>query len=241
MAKTKISAEIPLIVSELTLREKEQDRILVNPGTPDTQYTASLVRLLRGMKYRFGIVVGGGKLARQWADAVRKRGGSEFEADEAAIKATKKNAQFVIDAIKKDVNAKVCNSFEEARKQAGKSKFVVMGGTIPGITTDSDAVLLAECLGAKRVLNLSNIDGIYSDNPVRNHNAKKFHRMAYKQLIDLAGKNDLRTAGTHFVFDFLACKLIARSKIEAHFVHGKNLLDVRKAIDGKPHGGTVVK
>jgi uridylate kinase len=214
---------------------------LVNPGTPDAQYVASLVRLLRGMKYRFGIVVGGGRLARQWADAVRKKGGSEFEADEVAIKATKKNAQFVIDEIKKDVNAKVCETFEDARRQASKRKFIVMGGTIPGITTDSDAVLLAECLGAKRILNLSNIDGIYSDNPVRNHNAKKFRRMNYAQMIDLAGKNDMRTAGTHFVFDFLACKLIARSKIEAHFVHGKNLLDVRKAIDGKPHGGTVVK
>ena len=214
---------------------------LVNPGTPDTQYVASLVRLLRGMKCKFGIVVGGGKLARQWADAARKKGGSEFDADEAAIKATKKNAQIVIDVLKKDVNAKVCETFDEARKQAAKHKFVVMGGTIPGITTDSDAVLLAECLGAKRVLNLSNIDGIYNDNPVRNHNAKKFRRMSYAQLIDLAGKNDMRTAGTHFVFDFLACKLIARSKIEAHFVHGKNLLDVRKAADGKPHGGTVVK
>jgi uridylate kinase len=214
---------------------------LVNPGTPDTQYLASLVRLLSGMKCRFGIVVGGGRLARQWAEAVRKKGGNEFEADEAAIKATKKNAQFVIDAIKKDVNAKVCETFEDARREAKKRRFVVMGGTIPGITTDSDAVLLAECLGARRVLNLSNIDGIYSDNPVRNRDAKKFSKMGYSQLIDLAGKNDMRTAGTHFVFDFLACKLIARSKIEAHFVHGKNLLDVRKAIEGRRHGGTVVK
>jgi len=214
---------------------------LVNPGTPDVQYVASLVRLLRGMKYKFCIVVGGGRLARQWAEAARKKGGSEFDADEAAIKATKKNAQIVIDAIGKDVNAKVCETFDDARRQFARHKFTVMGGTIPGITTDSDAVLLAECVGAKRVLNLSNIDGIYSDNPVRNHNAKKFHKMSYAQLIDLAGKNDMRTAGTHFVFDFLACKLIARSKIEAHFVHGKNLLDVRKAADGKPHGGTVVK
>jgi len=214
---------------------------LVNPGTPDTQYVASLVRLLSGMKYKFGIVVGGGKLARQYAEEARRKGGNEFEADEAAIKATKKNAQVVIDAVKKDVNLKVCETFEDARKQATKHKFVVMGGTIPGITTDSDAVLLAECLGARRVLNLSNIDGVYSDNPVRNHDAKKFHRMNYAQMIDLAGKNDMRTAGTHFVFDFLACKLIARSKIEAHFVHGKNLLDVRKAVEGKPHGGTVVK
>lgn len=214
---------------------------LVNPGKPDAHYVASLARLLRGMKCKFGIVVGGGRLARQWADAVRRKGGSEFEADEAAIKATKKNAQFVIDAIKKDVNGKVCDTFDEARKQAKKHKFVVMGGTIPGITTDSDSVLLAECLRAARVLNLSNIDGVYSDNPVRNPRAKKYRRMAYAQLIELAGKNDMRKAGTHFVFDFIACKLIARSKIEAHFVHGKNLLDVRKAIEGRQHGGTVVK
>lgn len=214
---------------------------LVNPGTPDSQYVSSLVRLLRGLNYKFAIVVGGGRLARQWAEAARKKGASEFEADEVAIKATKKNSQFVIDHIKKDVNRKVCETFDEARKAAKSHRFVVMGGTIPGITTDSDAVLLAECLGAKRIINLSNIDAVYSDNPVRNPNAKKFHKMDYQQMIDLAGKNDMRTAGTHFVFDFLACKLIARSKIEAHFVHGKNFLDVRKAIEGRPHGGTVVK
>lgn len=214
---------------------------LVNPGTPDKHYVSSLIRVLRGTKYKFGIVVGGGKLARKWADAARKKGASEFEADEAAIDATKKNAQFVIDTIGKDVNRVVCNTFEQAREHSKRHRFVVMGGTIPGITTDSDATLLAECLGAKRLLNFSNIDGIYSDNPVRNHNAKKFARMSYVQLIDLAGKNDMRKAGTHFVFDFLACKLIARSKIEAHFIHGRNLLDVRRAVDGKPHGGTVVK
>lgn len=214
---------------------------MVNPGEPDLQYVSSLIRTLRSTKCKFGIVVGGGKLARTWADAVRKKGGSEFQADERAIEATKQNAQTVIDIIKKDVNRKPCESFVEARAAAKKHRFIVMGGTIPGITTDSDAVLLAECLGAKRVLNLSNIDGVYSDNPVRNRNAKKYSRMNYGQLIDLAGKNDLRKAGTHFVFDFLACKLIARSRIEAHFVHGKNLLDVRKAIEGRHHGGTVVK
>lgn len=214
---------------------------LVNPGKPDPQYVSSLVRVLRSTTHRFGIVVGGGRLARQWAEAARKKGATQFEADEAAIEATKKNAQFVIDTIKKDVNRVVCQNFESAREQSKRHRFVVMGGTIPGITTDSDAVLLAECLKAKRVINLSNIDGIYSDNPVRNHNAKKFPHMGYAQLIDLAGKNDMRKAGTHFVFDFLACKLIARSKIEAHFIHGKNLLDVRKAVEGRQHGGTVVK
>ncbi|MEM4554600.1 MAG: UMP kinase [Candidatus Anstonellaceae archaeon] len=214
---------------------------LVNPGKPDIQYVNSLIRLLRTTKYKFGIVVGGGRLARKWAQEARKKGASEFEADEAAIDATKKNAQIVIDAIKKDVNRIPCPDFESARQSAKKHRFVVMGGTIPGITTDSDAALLAECLYAKRLVNLSNIDGVYSDNPVKNPNAKKYKKMSYQQLVELAGRHDLRKAGTHFVFDFLACKLIARSKIETHFVHGKNFLDVRKAIEGKQHSGTVVK
>src|SRR3989344_609970 len=214
---------------------------LLNPGQPDSQYVTSIVNMLRRLPYRFGIVVGGGKGARIVADRVRSKGGTEFEADEAAIEQTRKNAAFVAKIIGKDANQKIPNYFEEARSLSKKHRFLVMGGTVPGITTDSDAVLLAECLNAKRVLNLSNIDGVYSENPVRNPNAKKFSRMNYEQMIDLAGKNDMRKAGTHFVFDFLACKLIARSKIEAHFVHGKNLLDVRKAVEGKPHGGTVVK
>jgi uridylate kinase len=214
---------------------------LVNPGEPDGQFVSSLIRVLRKTKYRFGIVVGGGKAARRVADAVRKKGGSEFAADEAAIIETRKNAQFVSRIIGKEANHQIPIDFSGARKLAKKYRFIMMGGTVPGITTDSDAVLLAECIGAKRVLNLSNIDGIYTANPVRHQDAKKFTRMSYEQLIALAGKNDLRKAGMHFVFDFLACKLIARSKIEAHFVHGKNLLDVQRAVEGSAHGGTVVK
>ncbi|MCX8175177.1 MAG: UMP kinase [Candidatus Micrarchaeota archaeon] len=214
---------------------------LVNPGKPDEAYVSSIVRMLSKLPYRFGIVVGGGKAARILAERVRKRGGSEFEADEAAIEQTRRNAAFVAKIIGKEANQKIPHCFDEARRLSRKHRFVVMGGTVPGITTDSDAVLLAECLKAKRVLNLSNIDGVYSDNPIRNPEAKKFRTLSYEQMIELAGKNDMRKAGTHFVFDFLACKLIARSKIEAHFVHGKNLLDVRKAVEGKPHGGTVVR
>ncbi|MCX8196808.1 MAG: UMP kinase [Candidatus Micrarchaeota archaeon] len=215
---------------------------LVNPGKPDRKYVRRLVELLKATDYKFGIVVGGGKLARTLAEAVRKKGAGEFEADEAAIWATKKNAKFVISALgRSQTHASPCESFAQARQYAKKYRFVVMGGTIPGITTDSDAALLAECLHAKRLVNLSNVDGIYSSNPYLEPNAKKFKRISYQKLINLAGRYDLRKAGTHFIFDFLACKLIARSKIETHFVHGKNFSDVRNAIEGKPHGGTVVK
>lgn len=218
---------------------------LVNPGKPDMHYINSFCKMLRLTSYDFGIVVGGGKLARVYAQAARERGANEFEADVAAIKATKQNAKTVIGVLQKQARGKVyprvCSTFDEAKRAARKYRFVLMGGTIPGITTDADTVLLAEYLHSKRVLNLSNIDGVYSANPHENPNAKKYTTMTYQQLIELAGSNDRRVAGTHFVFDFLACKLIARSRIETHFVHGRNLLDVKKAIEGRKHGGTVIR
>ncbi len=66
-------------------------------------------------------------------------------------------------------------------------------------------------------------------------------KMSYDELIALAASSDKRKAGTNFVFDLLACKLISRSNIETHFVSGKSLKDVEAAIEGKKHSGTVVK
>jgi len=116
-----------------------------------------------------------------------------------------------------------------------------MGGTIPGITTDTDSVLLAEAIGADRLINISNVDGVYDSDPAKNPQAKMFKSMTHAQLMELANSSDTRAPGTHFVFDMVACKLIARSGIELHFVGGKNIEDLPKAMEGKTHRGTVIK
>ncbi len=206
----------------------------------DNEYLAKIKEIVTRSEHKFGIVVGGGFEARKKAKKLRKRGVSEFDCDTAAIKITWKNAKTVIAALGSIAYPKALKDFYKARKLAEKHKVVVMGGTIPGITTDTDSVLLAEALGAKHLVNISNTDAIYDSNPKENPNAKKFDKLNYDQLIELAIKNDKRTAGTNFIFDMLACKLLARSKIEAHFVSGKNLYDVENAINGKQHSGTIV-
>ncbi len=214
---------------------------MVNPGVPDVEYLNKLAALLQRSRHKFGIVVGGGSPARQYAEAVRKIGGSEFQADEAAIMSTKQNAKLVISALGSMAYQKVADDFDEAKLASAGNKIVVMGGTIPEITTDTDSVLLAECLGAVRVVNISNVDAVYTEDPRKSTHAKKFAKMTFGQLLDLAEKSDTRKAGTHFIFDLFACKLIARSEMETHFVAGKNMKDVGAAIEGKKHSGTVVK
>ncbi|VVB97902.1 Uridylate kinase [uncultured archaeon] len=215
---------------------------IVNPeGTPDSEYIKKLAKLLRDSKYNFGIVVGGGRTARIYAQAARELGANEFEADEIAIISTRQNASFVAAALRGDACPIVFSDFDGAREAATKYKVVVMGGTIPGISTDTDAALLAEALHAEKLINMSNVDAIYDSNPKNNPNAKKFTKLFYTDLISLASRGDSRKAGENFVFDLLACKIIARSSIEAHFVNGRSLEDVKKAIDGKAHPGTVIK
>jgi uridylate kinase len=158
----------------------------------------------------------------------------------SAIKITLKNAKVLRTALGKNAGNDICLSFEDAKKCAKNQKFIVMGGMIPGITTDAVCAILAEALGAKTLINFSK-SAIYDSDPTKNPNAKKYDNLSYEQLISLANKSDKRLAGTNFIFDMLACNIIARSKIQAHFINGSDEKEVLNAITGRPHSGTVVR
>jgi uridylate kinase len=115
------------------------------------------------------------------------------------------------------------------------------GGMLEGLTTDAISVLLAERLEASHVVNISNVDAVYSADPKVDPKAKRFTEMTHAELVDLAAKGDSRKARTNFVFDLVATKIAARSNIEIHFVAGKNLDGVKAAILRQKHAGTVVR
>ncbi len=216
----------------------------INPkGEPDLNFLKSMAKMIKKSKNNFGILTGGGSVARTYAKAVRKLGANEYEADSIAIATTRQNAQLLIAALLAagvKTHKNVITDFDRAKQYAQSNKVVVMGGTIPGITTDTDAVLLAEAIGAKKLVNISNVDAIYNSDPRKNPKAKRYSKMSYKELNSLAAESDKRTAGVHFIFDIVACKLLTRSRIEAHFVSGKKMKDVENAIEGRKHSGTVV-
>jgi len=216
---------------------------LINPGEPDLKFLKELSKLLIKLKSRFrlAVVCGGGKPARVYSQAVRELVKNEFLADEVAILATRQNASLLIASLQGEAYPTVVSGFSHAANAILSDKIVVMGGTIPGITTDADSALLAEKIGAKRIVNLSNVDGVYTADPRKEKGAKKLSRMSFRELMELALKYDKREAGTNFVFDLIACKIIARSKVETHFVYGRDLKQVEKAVRGEKHSGTVVK
>jgi len=196
------------------------------------KYSTLLLELSK--KEKLGIVVGGGKLAREMIAEARAQGKSEAWCDWEAIKVTKFNAALLTKALGSHANPVPFNDFIKASKYLEKHDIVVMFGTIPGITTDTDAVILAEHIGAKRFVNITNVEGVWD----ANH--KIITKMNHERLAGMAALADRRRAGENFIIDSLAAKLLARSNIEARFVNGADLGEVEKAILGKPHRGTLV-
>ncbi len=210
---------------------------VVNPKPINIGFIKKVCKVFNSFKGKLGILVGGGVYAREYAKAIRQLGGNEYESDVVAIAETRQNAMLV-KACLKNVYPKVPKTFEEASIALKLFDKVVMGGTIPGITTDADAVLLAEKINAKRIVNISNVNGIYDKDPNK-FKAKKFEKLSLEEFYKMALKADKRKAGEHFIFDVVAIKLAMRSNLEIHFV-GKNLNDIKNAINGKKHKGTVV-
>lgn len=209
-------------------------------GSVDREFLREFKDLALKSGEKLAIVTGGGKIARDYASAAMEFCGNNFVADEVAVAGTRLNAQLMLALFRDVAHPKVFRDFDKAAAALEGHKIVVMGGTIPGITTDTDSVLLAEAIGAKRLVNLSNVEGIYDSDPKTNPNAKKFEKMSHAELLAMAQKSDQRAPGTNFVFDMVACKLAKRSNIELHFVGGKNIKDLGNAIKGKKHSGTIV-
>ena len=217
--------------------------LLFLEGQRDPLYLRQISQILKetSKKSALVVVVGGGSLARAYAEKARKKQKGEFYADREAIKATRENAKTVIRALGSSAYAKVAATFNEVSRSLKPGRIVVAGGMFEGLTTDAIAVLVAEMLGAGRVVNLSNVDGIYSGDPRKDKNATKYPELSHSALVALSSAGDQRKAGTNFVFDSVASKLAARSNVPLDFVGGRDLAGVRSALLGLHHSGTVVR
>ncbi len=90
-------------------------------------------------------------------------------------------------------NAKYCASLQEAKIISAQGDLPVL---LPSkllfasdpfepswdVTSDSIAAYIATCLAAKRLLLVTNVDGIFSENPKQNQNAKLLTEISSTQL-----------------------------------------------------------
>jgi len=186
-------------------------------------------------KHKLLLVVGGGVYARKYIETAKAAGADEVTCDFIGIDVTRINAKMLIAALGNVAYPEVPTNYNEAAVAAESNKIVVMGGVLPGQTTDAVAAALSEYLKADLFLIPTSVDGIYSADPNIDKNAVKFKTMTANDLVKMSGTMSLK-AGSKSPIDPIACKMIERSGIRTIVLDGRNIKTMTKIIENEEKG-----
>ncbi|MEM2907308.1 MAG: UMP kinase [Candidatus Odinarchaeota archaeon] len=201
---------------------------------------AKIIKKLVKESHSVLVVVGGGSLAREYINYMRSLGASEAVCDEVGIDCARLNSMVLIGALKETAYPYPVQNFREASKLLTLNRVLVMGGVQPGQSTNAVAALLAETVSADCLINLTNVDGVYDKNPMKNPDAKLLNEVSTTELEKILHSESMR-AGEYQLFDPLAIRIIGRSNIPTWIVNGKNPENILRIIKGEMVGTRILK
>jgi len=157
---------------------------------------AQEIKELVELGIQVGLVIGGGNLFR--GEGLAKAGMNRVVGDHMGMLATVMNGLAMRDALHRAyVNARlmsaiplkgVCDDYNWAEAisllKTGRVVIFAAGTGNPFCTTDSAACLRGIEIEAEVVLKGTKVDGVYSDDPVKNPDAVKYDEMGYDEILE---------------------------------------------------------
>lgn len=212
----------------------------IAPDGPNGAFVKSFVDSIKervATGRRFVIVTGGGKTARNYYEALKATGNTNSdEGDWIGIYATHLNAQLVRLAFGALAHPEI--NTDPRNRMDWKSDVLIAGGWMPGRSTDYDAILLAKMYGAKNVVNVSNIDYVYTADPKKDTTAQPIPKISWVQLIAMLPQQ--WSPSISAPFDPIAAREAQKLKLSVSIVNGTDLQNALLAIDGKDFKGTII-
>jgi uridylate kinase len=157
---------------------------------------AGEIRDVQALGVQVAAVIGGGNLFR--GAGLARAGMDRVTADQMGMLATVMNALALQDALEQlGVQARVmsairinevCEDFIRRRAvrhlEKGRTVIFAAGTGNPFFTTDTAASLRAIEIEAKLLLKATKVNGIFSDDPVKNPQARHYPRLTYDRVLD---------------------------------------------------------
>lgn len=213
---------------------------LIVPDGIDTTFLAHLKNFIvteTAKGRRFIIIAGGGKTARRYQDAAAEV--SELTSDDLdwmGIHATRLNGHLLRTIFRDIAHRVMITNPDEILDINPDEKVIIAAGYRPGCSTDLRAVQIATRIGAKKVINLSNTDYVYTDNPKTNPEATKIEDVLWADFRKLIP--DEWGPGLSSPFDPVAAKEAEREGIEVAQINGTRLDEVVEYLAGTTFIGT---
>jgi uridylate kinase len=124
------------------------------------------------------------------------------------------------------------------RRFTPRAPVIIGAGWKPGWSTDYCAVMAARTLGAKKLVNLSNIDHVYTADPKVDPTATPLDTIGWKEFRTLIP--DEWDPGLSAPFDPVAARESERLGLEVAIMNGTKLDEFEKYLKNEPFLGTVI-
>jgi uridylate kinase len=186
---------------------------------------------------KFVIITGGGKICRKYQDVAKGISNPTMEdLDWIGIASLKLNAELLRVIFGEHAHGKVISKLSE--KLPFGRPIIIGSAYEPGHSTDWDSVLAAESLGAKKIINLSNIDYVYDSDPKINPQAKKIEKISWSDYRKIIPKE--WNPGLNSPFDPTASEEAEKKGIEVVIMNGKPIDNLENYLNGEKFLGTVI-
>lgn len=197
-------------------------------------------QLAKQKNRQFFIVAGGGATARHYRDAGREVVGHELTKDDLdwlGIHTTKLNAHLVRTIFRDVAHPYVIKHYEIIRKVT--EPIVVASGWKPGWSTDYCATMICEDYNVGTMINLTNIEMAYDQDPRTHPDAKPIKKITWKNFRKIVG--DKWIPGMNAPFDPVAAKKAQELGLKVVILEGDNFDNLEHYFSGRDFVGTVIE
>jgi uridylate kinase len=190
---------------------------------------------------KFILITGGGYICREYQQAAMKVTRlTKDDRDWLGIHTTRLNAHLIKTIFRQyahpRINKNPTTKADLTKHFAHGEKIMVVAGWRPGRSTDYVATILAQRLGAKTLINLSNIKYVYTKDPRKFPDAKIIKEINWADFRKIVGNK--WDPGLNAPFDPVASKLAQEIGLEVIIAEGKNLKNLKDILEEKKFKGT---
>ncbi len=216
---------------------------LIVPDGIDTTFLTNLKNLVEreiaSLGRRFIIIAGGGKTARRYQEAAGKVTELDPEdLDWMGIHATRLNGHLLRTVFRDIAHPVMITNPDEISDVPKNVKLVIASGYRPGASTDLRAVQIAVNCGAKKLVNLSNIDYVYTADPRKDLTAQKIENITWEDFIRIIPSE--WNPGLSSPFDPVAARAACGAHLEVAIINGTKIEELQKYLSGESFIGTKI-
>ncbi len=214
---------------------------LIVPDSINVEFLKGFVNLIKDQTnqgFKFVIITGGGKVCRNYNDAVKEIiNPDNDDLDLIGIATTRLNAEFIRVLFGDLAHSKIILDPDFVPEFV--EPIILGGGWKPGNSSDLAAVHIANSINSKIILNLSNIDYVYDKDPKKFPDAVKIEQSNWADFRALLPNE--WDPGLNAPFDPIAAKKAEELGIEVAIMNGNNLENLKNYIEGREFIGTLIK